>query len=276
MCSGETSRPFTMTPGIRDVCQSQRALWAILGILDAQPGSLNIVVGDDLAMDANSLTHIRPGARWRSLGLADVWEYRNLLLSLGLRDVKLRYKQTLLGVAWVVLQPVLSAGILTAVFGFIAAVPSPSGVPYFVFAYMGQVAWTLFSLTLTRTSGSMVGSAALVMKIYFPRPILPLATILSVLLDFAICLALAVPMVILYGRNGVNIQFSRRVARADPLCDRHRLRVRRAQRAFQGCAVPAAHHRAARALCQPGRLRPRRRAGQPRPGTQSDTSISTC
>ena len=156
-------------------------------------------------MDATSVTHTRPGARWRSLGLGDVWEYRNLLLNLGLRDVKLRYKQTLLGVAWVVLQPVLSAGILTAVFGFIAAVPSPSGVPYFVFAYLGQVAWTLFSLTLTRTSGSMVGSAALVMKIYFPRPILPLATILAVLLDFAICCALAVPMVILYGKNGVNV-----------------------------------------------------------------------
>ena len=80
-------------------------------------------------MDATSVTHIRPGARWRALGVGDVWEYRNLLLNLGLRDVKLRYKQTLLGVAWVVLQPVLSAGILTAVFGFIAAVPSPSGVP---------------------------------------------------------------------------------------------------------------------------------------------------
>jgi lipopolysaccharide transport system permease protein len=156
-------------------------------------------------MDANSLTHIRPGARWRSLGLGDVWEFRNLLLNLGLRDVKLRYKQTLLGVVWVVLQPVLSAGILTAVFGFIAAVPSPSGVPYFVFAYLGQLAWTLFSLTLTRTSGSMVGSAALVMKVYFPRPILPLATILAVLLDFAICFAIAVPMVILYGKNGVNL-----------------------------------------------------------------------
>ncbi len=137
--------------------------------------------------------------------MGDVWEYRNLLLNLGLRDVKLRYKQTLLGVAWVVLQPVLSAGILTAVFGFIAAVPSPSGVPYFVFAYLGQMAWTLFGLTLTRTSGSMVGSAALVMKIYFPRPILPLATIIAVLLDFAICFALAVPMVILYAKGGVNV-----------------------------------------------------------------------
>src|SRR6478609_3133338 len=126
-------------------------------------------------MDATSVTHIRSGARWRLLGLGDVWAYRGLLLSLGLRDVKLRYKQTLLGVFWVVLQPLLSAGILTAVFGYIAAVPSPSGVPYFVFAYLGQMAWTLFSLTLSRTSGSMIGSVGLVMKIYFPRPILPLA-----------------------------------------------------------------------------------------------------
>jgi lipopolysaccharide transport system permease protein len=156
-------------------------------------------------MDATSVTHIRSGARWRLLGLGDVWAYRGLLLSLGVRDVKLRYKQTLLGVAWVVLQPVLSAGILTAVFGFIAAVPGPAGVPYFVFAYLGQVAWTLFSLALTRTSGSMVGSAAIVMKIYFPRPILPLATIVAVLLDFAICFALAVPMVIIYGRGAVNL-----------------------------------------------------------------------
>ncbi len=137
--------------------------------------------------------------------MSDVWQYRGLLLSLGIRDLKLRYKQTLFGVAWVVLQPLLSAGILTAVFGFIAAVPSPAGVPYFVFAYLGQMPWTLFSLTLARTSGSMVGSMTLVMKIYFPRPILPLATILSVLLDFAISFAIAIPMVVLYGRGTVNL-----------------------------------------------------------------------
>lgn len=156
-------------------------------------------------MDSTTLVHIRRGARWRSLGIGDVWEYRGLLLSLGLRDVKLRYKQTLLGVVWVVLQPLLSAGILTAVFGFIAAVPSPAGVPYFVFAYLGQMPWTLFSLTLARTSGSMVGNITLVMKIYFPRPILPLATILAVLLDFAISFTVAVPMVMLYGHGTINV-----------------------------------------------------------------------
>jgi lipopolysaccharide transport system permease protein len=155
-------------------------------------------------MYSNTIVHVQPGFRWRSLGMSDVWQYRGLLLSLGIRDLKLRYKQTLFGVAWVVLQPLLSAGILTAVFGFIAAVPSPAGVPYFVFAYLGQMPWTLFSLTLARTSGSMVGSMTLVMKIYFPRPILPLSTILSVLLDFAISFAIAVPLVVLYGRGTVN------------------------------------------------------------------------
>ena len=156
-------------------------------------------------MDSNTTVHVQPGFRWRSLGMLDVWQYRGLLLSLGIRDLKLRYKQTLFGVAWVVLQPLMSAGILTAVFGFIAAVPSPAGVPYFVFAYLGQMPWTLFSMTLARTSGSMVGSIGLVMKIYFPRPILPLSTILSVLLDFAISFGLAIPMVVLYGRGPVNL-----------------------------------------------------------------------
>jgi lipopolysaccharide transport system permease protein len=158
-------------------------------------------------MNSNEVVHIHihPGARWRGLGIADVWAYRGLLMSLGLRDLKLRYKQTVLGVLWVILQPILSAGIMTVVFGYVANVPSPEGVPYFVFAYLGQMAWTLFSLTLTRTSGSMLGSMAIVMKIYFPRPILPFATIISVLLDFAIAFTLAVPMIVLYGQGIPNL-----------------------------------------------------------------------
>lgn len=156
-------------------------------------------------METTDLVHIRRGDFWQSLRVGDIWRYRTLLLSLGLRDVKLRYKQTLLGVAWVVLQPLLSAGILTVVFGYIAAMPGPAGVPYFVFAYLGQMAWTLFSLTISRTSGSMVGSAALVMKIYFPRPILPLATIVAVLLDFLISFSLALPMIALYGNGAINV-----------------------------------------------------------------------
>jgi len=152
-----------------------------------------------------SVLHIHHGVRWRWLGFDELWAHRGLLLSLGVRDVKLRYKQTLLGVAWVVLQPLLSAGIMTAVFGLIAGAPNPSGVPYFVFVYLGQMAWTLFSITIARTGGAMVGNIALVTKIYFPRAILPLSTILGVLLDFAMSLALAIPMLIVYGTVGMNL-----------------------------------------------------------------------
>lgn len=149
-------------------------------------------------MSSTAFVHIRPSGRWRWLNIRELWEYRDLLLSLGLRDVMLRYKQTLLGVVWVVLQPIVSAGILTAVFGFVAAAPSPAGVPYFVFAYLGQMAWTLFGLTLARTGGALVGNGAIVLKIYFPRIILPLATLLAVLLDFLIGFSIALPMVFAY------------------------------------------------------------------------------
>ena len=155
-------------------------------------------------MPSSTIVHIRRGAHWRALGLADIWAYRGLLLSLGLRDVKLRQKQTLLGIAWVVLQPVLSAGVLTAVFGLVVAVPTPGSIPFFVFAYIGQMGWSLFSLAVARTSGSLVGNTALVMKIYFPRPILPLAGVVAGLVDFGISFVLAVPMIAVYGHGGIN------------------------------------------------------------------------
>jgi lipopolysaccharide transport system permease protein len=152
-------------------------------------------------VDTPAVIHVRRGARWRAFGLGDVWAYRGLLLNLALRDVKLRYKQTIVGIFWVVLQPLLAAGIMTVAFGYIAGVRGPEGMPYFVFAYLGQMGWTLFSLTLVRTSGSMVANSAIVMKIYFPRPVLPLSTILAALLDFAICFTLAIPMVVRYGQG---------------------------------------------------------------------------
>lgn len=152
-------------------------------------------------MASSTLVHVRRGARWRALGLGDIWDYRGLLVSLGVRDIKLRQKQTLLGFAWVVLQPVLSAGVLTAVFGLIVDVPTPGNVPFFVFAYMGQMGWSLFSGTLSRTSGSLVGNIALVMKIYFPRPILPFASVIAGLVDFAVSFLLAIPMLVYFGAH---------------------------------------------------------------------------
>lgn len=128
---------------------------------------------------------LKPPSRWAPLNLGEVWEFRDLLRRLTIRDLKLRYKQTALGVIWVVLQPLLGAGILSFVFGSIANLPS-EGVPYFVFAYVGMMVWTLFSQVLTKSSGSLVANAALISRIFFPRLVLPLSTVGSTMVDFTV------------------------------------------------------------------------------------------
>src|SRR4051812_39611931 len=119
------------------------------------------------------LVQIKPIRAWTPVSLRELWEFKDLLIVLGGRDVKLRYKQTAVGVAWVVFQPLLAAGIFSFVFGAVAKLPS-EGLPYFVFSYAGLIAWTAFASTLSKASMSMVGNAPLVSKVYFPRMILPL------------------------------------------------------------------------------------------------------
>src|SRR5436305_11576575 len=111
---------------------------------------------------------LRPKSGWQALNVAELWQFRDLLLMLAQRDIKLRYKQTALGVLWVVLQPLISAGIFSFVFGKVAKLPS-DGVPYFVFAYAGLLAWNAFNSTLGKISSCLVGNAHLVSKVYFPR-----------------------------------------------------------------------------------------------------------
>src|SRR5436305_181417 len=111
-------------------------------------------------------TTIRPTSGWSAVNLRELWQFRDLLLALAGRDVKLRYRQTVIGVAWVIFQPLLAAGIFTLVFGIIAKLPS-GNLPYFVFAYAGQLAWNAFSNTFTKTGQSMVASSHLVSKVYF-------------------------------------------------------------------------------------------------------------
>jgi len=140
---------------------------------------------------------IEPVSGWRSLRLRDVWEFRDLLFSLGMRDVKLVYKQTLLGVLWVVMQPLIGAGIFTFVFGLLAEMPS-GGIPFFVFAFAGMLGWTLFSTTLNGASTVMVTNAHLVSKIYFPRLILPLSSAFQPIVNFAVSLILMMVLLIVY------------------------------------------------------------------------------
>ena len=139
------------------------------------------------------LLRITPQSRWSLDELIELWRFRDLLGTLAARDVKLRYRQTALGVIWVVLQPVMAAGIFTFVFGRIAKLSS-EGIPYFLFSYAGLLGWNAFSSTLTKSGASLVGNAALISKVYFPRLILPLSGVLSTLLDFCIGLAFMVPL----------------------------------------------------------------------------------
>jgi lipopolysaccharide transport system permease protein len=134
---------------------------------------------------AAPLRRIRSTTRRTPLDFAELWRYRDLWLTLALRDVKLRYRQTALGVAWVVLLPLLASGIFTLVFGVVAGLPS-DGSPYFLFVFAGYLGWNAFQNTLQRCGISLIGNTALVTKVYFPRIILPAASVLASLLDFAI------------------------------------------------------------------------------------------
>jgi lipopolysaccharide transport system permease protein len=135
---------------------------------------------------------------WRALRLHDIWEFRDLLFELGMRDVKLVYKQTMLGVAWVLLQPLIGAAIFTFVFGLLAEMPSGQ-LPFFVFAFAGMLGWTLFSTTLNSASTVMVANAQLVSKIYFPRLILPLSSAFQPVINFGVGLTLMVLLTVIYG-----------------------------------------------------------------------------
>lgn len=140
---------------------------------------------------------IRPSRGWVSLNLREMWQFRDLLFALAGRDVKLRYKQTALGVIWVVLQPLMAAGIFSFVFGTVAKLPS-GGIPYFLFSYAGLLGWNLFSSVLSKVSGSLVGNAHLISKVFFPRLILPLSSLPSAMLDFAVAAVMLAMLMVIY------------------------------------------------------------------------------
>jgi lipopolysaccharide transport system permease protein len=140
---------------------------------------------------------IQPTRGLSSLQLRAVWEYRELLYFMVWRDVKVRYKQTALGVAWIVLQPLIGTVVFTVIFGGLLNVPS-NGVPYPIFAYAGLLPWQYFATSLTRTSTNLVDNANLISKIYFPRLVVPLSGILSNLVDFAVGLVILAVLMVIY------------------------------------------------------------------------------
>lgn len=142
---------------------------------------------------------IRPHRATSLRDLADVWRYRELLWTLALRDVRVRYKQAAFGVLWAVVQPLAQMVVFTILFHRVAGIRSTGALPYPVFAYAGLVLWTLFAGGLSAASNSLIENARVITKVYFPRIVIPLASILVALVDFAIAFAILLVMLPLYG-----------------------------------------------------------------------------
>jgi lipopolysaccharide transport system permease protein len=145
-----------------------------------------------------AVVNIEPGHGWVSLRLAELWTYRELLYFLVWRDVKVRYKQTALGAAWAIIQPFFTMVVFSLFFGRLAKMPS-NGVPYPIFAYAALVPWTFFANGLSQSANSLVASANLIKKVYFPRLTIPIATVLSEGVDFCVAFAVLLGMMAYYG-----------------------------------------------------------------------------
>lgn len=141
---------------------------------------------------------IQPSHGWSALGLREMWKYRELLYFMIWRDIKVRYKQTALGAAWAIIQPFVTMVVFSLFFGRLAGVPS-DGVPYPIFSYTALVPWTFFANGLALSANSLVNSANLVSKVYFPRLIVPTATILAGIIDFALAFVVLIGMMFVYG-----------------------------------------------------------------------------
>ena len=153
-------------------------------------------------MSAHSLSNphtvvIRPPKGLAPLDLKLLWQFRDLLRAFAERDIRLRYRQTVLGAAWVILQPLMGAGIFSIVFGLIAKLPS-DGVPYFLITYSGFLGWTLFQGIVARVSPSLVANSALIRKVFFPRLLVPLGVVPSVVLDFLVSLVLMFVLMLVF------------------------------------------------------------------------------
>lgn len=140
---------------------------------------------------------IRPATGWPALDLAELWRYRELIFFLSWRDIKVRYTQTALGIAWAVIQPVFTMVIFSVFFGRLAGIPS-DGLPYPIFAYCALLPWQLFAYSLTEASNSVVANQHLITKVYFPRLVIPLSAVLASLVDFVIAFVVLIGMIWYY------------------------------------------------------------------------------
>ena len=147
-------------------------------------------MGEAKSLTSTQVVSIKPAKNWLGIDLKELWHYRELIYFLTWRDIKVRYKQAVLGIAWAILQPVLTTLITSIVFGYLLKVDTGSSLPYPVFTLAALLPWHLFQLSLQKSSVSLVGNANLITKIYFPRVIIPLSSVLAVLVDFGISVIL--------------------------------------------------------------------------------------
>ena len=148
--------------------------------------------------DHHHVTVIEPPKRWPRIDWRELWAYRELLWVLATRDVKVRYKQSVLGAAWAVIRPFMTMVIFSIVFGTLAKIPS-DGFPYPIFVYAGLLPWIFFSSAVSSSASSLVGSSHLVSKVYFPRLIIPLSSVGSALVDLLVSTAILLLMMLWYG-----------------------------------------------------------------------------
>jgi len=149
-------------------------------------------------IDRKNVLRIEPSKGWVPLKMRDLWEYRELVYFLVWRNVKIRYKQTALGASWAIIQPFMTMLVFSLFFGRLAKVPSDN-VPYPIFSFAGLVPWTFFANSLSLASNSLIGSAHLITKVYFPRLAIPIATVLSGVVDFAVAFLMLLVMMMYYG-----------------------------------------------------------------------------
>ena len=153
-----------------------------------------------MAADHSSIPYLRiePSQGWRDLGLNELWEYRGLLYFLMLRDIKVKYKQTVIGLGWAVIQPLFTMIVFTLFFGKLAKIPS-DGIPYPIFSFAALVPWGFFANGLTLAASSLVGGGGLIKRIYFPRLIIPIAAVFSGCVDFLLAFVILLGMMAYFG-----------------------------------------------------------------------------
>ncbi|MFC2029031.1 ABC transporter permease [Chloroflexota bacterium] len=141
---------------------------------------------------------LRPSKGWISLNLKDLWVYRELIYFLTWRDVKVRYKQAVLGVLWAILQPVFTMIVFSIILGYLLQVPTENDIPYPVFSFVGLLPWQLFANSLAKSGSSLVGSANLITKVYFPRLVIPISALGATMVDFLISFVVLIGLMVYY------------------------------------------------------------------------------